>query len=223
LKQGLAQSLNIPSIKVLFLAGTENIIETPLTTNNFIGQEKVFVEGLKNSIGIAREMGITTLDKPLSSYGPAIVLGGGEVKLLDITSAYGVFAAEGLKVPPVSILKIEDYQGNIIEENKKTQQRVLSSETARMINDILSDNEARTPMFGPRSHLYFENYKVAAKTGTTDDFRDCWAVGYTPSITVGVWIGNSNNEPMIRKQPAATVAGPIFHSFLEKVLPNLPR
>ena len=92
-----------------------------------------------------------------------------------------------------------------------------------MINDILSDNEARTPMFGPRSHLYFENYKVAAKTGTTDDFRNCWAVGYTPSITVGVWIGNSNNEPMIRKQPAATVAGPIFHSFLEKVLPNLPR
>jgi len=144
------------------------------------------------------------------------------VKLLDITSAYGVFAAEGLKVPPVSILKIEDYRGNIIEENKKTQQRVLSSETARMINDILSDNEARTPMFGPRSHLYFENYKVAAKTGTTDDFRDCWTIGYTPSISVGVWIGNSNNESMIRKQPAATVAGPIFHSFLEKVLPGLP-
>ncbi len=223
LKQGLAQSLNIPSIKVLFLAGTENIIETPLTTNNFIGQEKTLVEGLKNSIEVAKEMGITTLDKPLSFYGPSIVLGGGEVKLLDITSAYGVFAAEGLKVPPVSILKIEDYQGNIIEENKKTQQRVLSSETARMINDILSDNEARTPMFGPRSHLYFENYKVAAKTGTTDDFRDCWTIGYTPSITVGVWIGNSNNEPMIRKQPAATVAGPIFHSFLEKVLPGLPR
>ena len=222
LRQGLAQSLNIPSIKVLFLAGTENVIETPLTTNNFIGQEKTFVEGLKNSIGIAKEMGITTLDKPLSFYGPSIVLGGGEVKLLDITSAYGVFAAEGLKVPPVSILKIEDYRGNIIEENKKTQQRVLSSETARMINDILSDNEARTPMFGPRSHLYFENYKVAAKTGTTDDFRDCWTIGYTPSISVGVWIGNSNNESMIRKQPAATVAGPIFHSFLEKVLPGLP-
>ena len=222
LRQGLAQSLNIPSIKVLFLAGTENVIETPLTTNNFIGQEKTFVEGLKNSIGVAKEMGITTLDKPLSFYGPSIVLGGGEVKLLDITSAYGVFAAEGLKVPPVSILKIEDYRGNIIEENKKTQQRVLSSETARMINDILSDNEARTPMFGPRSHLYFENYKVAAKTGTTDDFRDCWTIGYTPSITVGVWIGNSNNESMIRKQPAATVAGPIFHSFLEKVLPGLP-
>ncbi len=222
LRQGLAQSLNIPSIKVLYLAGTENIIKTPLITNNFIGQEKVFVEGLKNSIETAKKMGITTLDKPLSFYGPAIVLGGGEVKLLDITSAYGVFAAEGLKVPPVSILKIEDYQGNIIEENKKTQQRVLSSETARMINDILSDNEARTPMFGPRSHLYFENYKVAAKTGTTDDFRDCWAIGYTSSITVGVWIGNSNNESMVRRQPAATVAGPIFHSFLEKVLPSLP-
>ncbi len=223
LRQGLAQSLNVPSIKVLYLAGTENIIETPLTTNNFIGQEKVFVEGLKNSIGVAKEMGITTLDKPLSFYGPAIVLGGGEVKLLAITSSYGVFATEGLKIPPVSILKIENSQGNVLEENKKTSKRVLSSEIAGMINDILSDNEARTPMFGPRSHLYFENYKVAAKTGTTDDFRDCWTIGYTPSIVVGVWVGNNNNAPMIKKQPAATVAGPIFHNFLEKVLPNLPR
>jgi Membrane carboxypeptidase/penicillin-binding protein len=76
-------------------------------------------------------------------------------------------------------------------------------------------------MFGPRSHLYFENYKVAAKTGTTDDFRDCWTVGYTPEISVSVWVGNNNNAPMIRRQPAATVAGPIFHSFLEKVLPKI--
>jgi penicillin-binding protein 1A len=78
-------------------------------------------------------------------------------------------------------------------------------------------------MFGPRSHLYFENYQVAAKTGTTDDFRDCWTIGYTPSIVVGVWTGNNNNAPMIKRQPAATVAGPIFHSFLEKVLPKYPK
>jgi penicillin-binding protein 1A len=92
-----------------------------------------------------------------------------------------------------------------------------------MINDILSDNEARTPMFGSRSHLYFENYQVAAKTGTTDSFKDCWTMGYTPFISVGVWVGNNNNEPMIRKQPAATVAGPIFHSFLEKALLKYPK
>jgi len=217
LRQALAQSLNVPSIKVLYLIGSENKIGT-LTTNNFIGQENIIAEGLKESIDTAKDMGITTLDKPLSSYGPAIVLGGGEVKLLDMTSAFGVFATGGLRVEPVSILKIEDYQGNILEENKKGAKRVLPGEVAGLITDILSDNDARTPMFGPRSHLYFENYKVAAKTGTTDNFRDCWTIGYTPSLAVGVWIGNNNNEEMIRKQPAATVAGPIFHEFLEKFL-----
>lgn len=222
LRQGLAQSLNVPSIKVLYLAGAENVLEN-LTINNFIGQEKVLLGGLKNSIETAKDMGVTTLDKPLYFYGPSIVLGGGEVKLLDITSAYGVFATEGLRIPPVSILRIEGQGGNILEENKKTQKRVLSGEVARLINDILSDNEARTPIFGPRSHLYFENYQVAAKTGTTDDFRDCWTIGYSPSIVVGVWVGNNNNEPMIRKQPAATVAGPIFRSFMEKVLLKYPK
>jgi penicillin-binding protein 1A len=221
LRQALSQSLNVPSIKVLYLIGSENKINA-LTTNNFIGQENIITEGLKQSIETAQDMGITTLDRPLSSYGPAIVLGGGEVKLLDITSAFGVFATEGIKVEPVSILKIEDYQGKILEENKKGSKRVLPSEVAKLVTDILSDNNARAPMFGLQSHLYFENYKVAAKTGTTDDFRDCWTIGYVPSLAVGVWVGNNNNESMTRKQPAATVAGPIFHEFLEKFLPDLP-
>jgi penicillin-binding protein 1A len=138
-----------------------------------------------------------------------------------MTYAYSVFANEGVKVSLSPILKIEDSKGNIVFENKRSEIRVLDSRVAKLISDILSDNDARAPMFGPRSHLYFENYRVAAKTGTTDDFRDCWTVGYTPSITVGVWTGNNNNAPMIRRQPAATVAGPIFHSFLEKVLPKL--
>ena len=222
LRRALSQSLNIPSIKMLYLAGSNNKIEG-LSINDFTGQESVLFEGLKDSINTAQEMGITTLNNPLSFYGPAIVLGGGEVKLLDITSAYGVFATEGLRIPPVSILRIEDNYGNVIEENKKTQKRVLPIEATRIINSILSDNEARTPMFGPRSHLYFENYEVAAKTGTTDDFRDCWTVGYTPSITVGVWTGNNNNDAMVRKQPAATVAGPIFHDFMEKALLKYPK
>ncbi len=222
LRQSLAQSLNVPSIKTLFLAGSEEKVES-LDINDFSGMENILLKGLERSIATARDMGITTLDKPLSSYGPAIVLGGGEVKLLDITSAYGTFAAGGLATSPVSIIKVEDYNGNVLEENKKTQKRVLSSEVAGLVNDILSDNEARAPMFGARSHLYFEGYKVAAKTGTTDNYRDAWTIGYTPSITVGVWVGNSNNESMTRSQPAATVAGPIFNNFLKGILPNLPQ
>ena len=216
LREGLAQSLNIPSIKVLYLAGTENIIDS-LTINDFSGKENVFIEGLKNSIETAKIMGITTLNKPLSFYGPSIVLGGGEVKLLDITSAYSVFANDGLRVPPVSILKIVDSEGKIIEENKKTPKRVISEKVAKIINDILSDNEARTPMFGPKSALYFKNYQVAAKTGTTQDYRDAWTIGYTPTITTGVWVGNNDNTPMIKK-PGVVLAGSIFHEFMEKAL-----
>ena len=222
LRQSLAQSLNIPSIKTLYLIGSQERVED-LEINNFQGREGILLEGLKESLEVAKNMGITTLDKPLSSYGPALVLGGGEVKLLDMVSAYGVFAQEGLVVSPTPILKIEDYSGNVLIENKKTQKRVLSVNSARLINNILSDNAARTPMFGPMSHLYFNEYQVAAKTGTTDNFKDAWTIGYTPSISVGVWVGNNNNQPMIKSQPAATVAGPIFNSFLSKVLPTLPK
>jgi len=196
LRQALSQSLNIPAVKVL-----------------------LYLAGLDDSIKTAQDLGITTLNPP---YGPAIVLGGWEVKLLEMTSAFGVFATEGLKVPPVSILKIEDNYGNVLEENKKTPERVLEKDACRLLNDILSDNDARAPMFGPRSHLYFENYQVAVKTGTTDDFRDCWTIGYTPSVAVGVWVGNNNNESMSRRQPAASVAGPIFHQIMESILSKSP-
>jgi len=222
LREGLAQSLNIPSIRVLGLAGQKNISNDVPTNNNFVGQENIFLDGLKNSIETATKIGIGTLNKPLSFYGPAIVLGGGEVKLLEMVSAYGVFATEGLRVPPVAILKIVDNQGNIIEENKKTPQRVLSINATRLINDVLSDNEARAPMFGPRSLLYFEDCQVAVKTGTTQDYRDGWVIGYTPSIAVGVWVGNNNNSPMA-KEPGVVLAGPIFHNFLEKVLLKYPK
>ncbi len=221
LRQALSQSLNVPSIKVLYLAGTQNKTDK-LDINNFVGQENVLLQGLKSSLKTAQDMGITTLDRPLSDYGPALVLGGGEVNLLEMTSAFGVFANQGSRIPPVAILKIEDSQGNIVYQNKKEPQKVLPENAVNLINSILSDNDARTPMFGPRSHLYFDNYQVAAKTGTTDDFRDCWTIGYTPSIAVGVWTGNNDNTPMIRRQPAATVAGPIFHQFLAEVLPQLP-
>jgi penicillin-binding protein 1A len=196
LRQSLAQSLNIPSVKVL-----------------------LYLAGLEDSIKTAQDCGITTLKPP---YGPSIVLGGKEVNLLELTSAYGVFANDGLQVPPVAILKIEDQFGNIIEENKKTPKRVLEKNVARMINDILSDNEARAPVFGWKSPLYFKNEQVAVKTGTTQNYRDGWTIGYTPSLVVGVWAGNNNNVPMT-KEPGVVVAGPIFHEFLEKTLPKYPK
>ena len=205
LREALAQSINVPSVKVLLdLADSPEIFRS--------GEEP-------DSIKTAKELGITTLKPP---YGPSIVLGGWEVKLLDIVSAYGVFATEGQRVPPIAILKIEDSKGNIIEETKKTPRRVLEKEPARLINDILSDNEARSPMFGLFSPLYFEGYQVAAKTGTTEDFRDAWTIGYNPSITAGVWAGNNDNSPMSKK-PGVVLAGLIFHNFMEKALLKFPK
>lgn len=200
LREALAQSLNVPSVKVLlYLADSPEVFKS---------------ERMPDSIKTAQNLGITTLKAP---FGPSIVLGGWEVKLLDMVSAYGVFANDGLKIPPTAILKIEDSKGNIIEENRKSPKRVLESEVAKLINDILSDNEARTPMFGPRSSLYFEGHEVSAKTGTTDSYRDGWAIGYSSSIVVGVWVGNNNNSPM-EELPAVSLAGPIFHRFLEGAL-----
>lgn len=199
LRSALACSLNIPAVKVLaYLAGQHDSLQT------------------------AKKMGITTLIQPDSYYGLAIVLGGGEVKLLDITSAYGVFANDGVRVPATGILKIEDTQGNIIEENKKNEKRVLSQETSRLISDILSDNNARTPIFGPGSPLYFENYQVAAKTGTTSDYRDGWIIGYTPSLVVGVWSGNNNNAAMYR-EPGIVLSGLTWRDFMNQVLPLFPK
>jgi len=199
LRQALAQSLNIPSIKVL-----------------------LNMAGIQDSLDTARRCGINTLSQNASFYGPALVLGGGEVRLLEMVSAYGVFANDGIKQPYISILKIEDSQGNIIEEKKKTPRRVLDSEAVRILNSILSDNEARAPMFGYYSSLYFPNYQVAAKTGTTNNYKDAWTIGYTPSIVAGVWVGNNDNTPMAKK-PSVTLAGPIWHEFMEKVLEKFPQ
>jgi len=199
LRSALAGSLNVPAVKVL---------------NS--------MAGLSDSITKAKEMGITTLDNPSSFYGLALVLGGGEVTLLDMTSAYGVFATQGYRMPATAIVKITDNKGFSVYENNKTPQRVLSSRSANLISSILSDNVARTPIFGANSPLYFKDYNVAVKTGTTSDYRDGWIIGYTPSVVTGVWAGNSNNE-VIKKEPGSVVAGPIFHTYMEKILANYPR
>jgi len=205
LRQALAQSLNVPSVKVLL---------------NLADSEAVFRSGEEpDSIKTAKLLGITTLKPP---YGPSIVLGGWEVKLLDMVSAYGVFAQDGLKVPPNSILEITDAEGNIIKENKKDQQRVLEAEVARLINNILSDNTARAPIFGNKSIMHFDQFEVAAKTGTTEGFKDGWIIGYTPSLVVGVWTGN-NDSSLMQKEPGVVLAGPIWRSFMDVALLKFPK
>jgi membrane peptidoglycan carboxypeptidase len=196
LRNSIAQSLNLPSVKLLYLAGLNNVLQT------------------------ARDFGFTTLNDP-ARYGLSLVLGGGEVNLLELTSAYGVFAREGMKIPPVSILKIEDNNGNIIEQNQKQATKVLDTQIARQINDILSDNKARSPIFGENSMLYFPGYDVAAKTGTTESYKDAWTMGYTPFAVVGVWVGNSDNSP-IDKKTGIGLAAPIWRKIMEKLLISNP-
>jgi 1A family penicillin-binding protein len=196
-RDALAQSVNIPAVKVLYLAG------------------------LTDSLNTARDLGLTTLTD-VSRYGLTLVLGGGEVTPLDITSAYGVFANDGVKNSYTGIIQIEDGDGSLLEKFTKRPAQVLEPQIARQISDILSDNKARTPAFGARSPLYFENYDVASKTGTTNDFRDAWIVGYSPNISVGAWAGNNDNSPMEKKVAGFTIA-PLWNEFMLEALKTFPK
>lgn len=190
-RQSLAGSLNLPSVKLFYLAGMNNTLQT------------------------AKDFGITTLNEP-SRYGLSLVLGGGEVNLLELTSAYGVFATDGMQSDPVSILKIEDSEGNIIEQNKKQPTKVLDTQVARQINNVLSDNNARSFIFGPDSVLHFADYQVAVKTGTTSNLKDGWTMGYTPYAVAGVWVGNSDNSPT--NDAGVGLAAPIWKKVMNKIV-----
>lgn len=167
---------------------------------------------MDDSINTAEDMGISTL-KDRERFGLSLVLGGGEVKLLEMTSAFGVFATEGVRHPTSAILRIEDGKGEVLEEFKDEPKQVVDVEIARLISSILSDNASRSAIFGPRSPLYFEDRPVAAKTGTTNEYRDGWTIGYTPSLVVGVWAGNNDNRPTGR-EPGIYIAAPIWRKFL---------
>jgi penicillin-binding protein 1A len=167
----------------------------------------------------AENMGISTLND-INQYGLTLVIGGGEVTLLDMTSAYGVFANSGIKNPYTGILKVEDLSGNVLEEYKPNPEEVLPKNTALAISDILSDEVAREPTFGIHSVLYMGGRYVAVKTGTTNSNKDAWTIGYTPSIVVGVWAGNNENTPM--KKGGAAVAGPIWNKFMNEALKTMP-
>lgn len=189
-------------------------------SKNVISVKTLYLAGIKDTINLASKLGISTLDNP-SRFGLSLVLGGGEVKLIDIVSAYGVFANEGLKNPTTAILKIEDSKGNIIKEYKENPQQILGAQTARLITDVLSDNTARTPAFGARSKLYLPDRPAAAKTGTTNDSRDAWTIGYTPSLAAGVWAGNNDNSAM-KGAGGSSAAAPIWYDFMEAALKDAP-
>lgn len=200
-RTALSNSFNMPAVKTLDFVG---IYDDPNTPQK---------DGM---VGMAERLGITSFTRP--DYGLALTLGGGDVSLLDMTSAFSVFANYGKKVPPVSILKIVDFQGNVVYEYQPPQpEQVIRAEHAFLISSILSDNEARSWMFGRNSLLNLP-FQVAAKTGTTNDFRDNWTMGYTPDLATGVWVGNADYTPMVNTT-GLTGAAPIWSSFMTFAVP----
>ncbi len=196
LRDALAQSRNIPAIKLLYLVGINDSIQT------------------------ARNLGVRGLDDP-QRYGLTLVLGGGEVSLLDMTSAYSVFANDGVRNPYQFILRVEDKDGNILEQSSDQSTRVLPTQTVRMLNDVLSDTKAREPLFGEYSPIDIPGRQIAIKTGTTNDFRDAWVLGYTPNLALGVWAGNNDDTPM-EKKTSGYIALPMWSEFFKQALSNLP-
>ena len=198
LRNALAQSINVPAVKILYLAGLENTIKT------------------------AKDAGITTLRDP-NFYGLSLVLGGGEVKLIDLVNAYSVFSQDGIRHNQKIVLKIEDAKGNIIESSSDQAVQVFEPQYVQMLNDILSDEDARRPLYsGSFGLTIFEDRQVAMKTGTTNDYRDAWTMGYAPYLAVGVWAGNNHQEPMEKNAGSILAALPIWNAFMKEALLKYP-
>ena len=193
-RQALSQSLNLPAVKVLYLAG------------------------LDNALNVAKDFGISTLTER-GRYGLSLVLGGGEVKLSELVNAYSVLAQDGIKHEQTTVLKVEESDGRILEEYKNNEIQVADPQIIKQINDILSDENARRPLFqNSFSQTIVSGHQIALKTGTTNDYHDAWTIGYTPSLVVGVWAGNNNNQPMHSRGGSILAAVPIWHTFISKAL-----
>jgi penicillin-binding protein 1C len=196
-RAALANSYNIPAVKTLNFVGIYDDPDTP--------QPDGFVN-------FAQRVGISTLDR--DDYGLSLTLGGGDVTLLELATVYATLANGGKQVPPVAILRIEDNSGAVVYSHEQPPgEQVIRVEHAFLITDILSDNQARTPAFGPNSLLRLP-FKAAAKTGTTNDFRDNWTLGYTPDIAIGVWVGNADYTPM-QNTSGLTGAAPIWNEIMQ--------
>ena len=194
IRTALGSSYNIPAVKMLATVGLDNMIQT------------------------ARDLGITTFTDP-KRYGFSLTLGGGEVKMIDMISVYGTLSQNGVKNYPSAILKVTDSSGNILEEYEENSETVLQGEIAYLITNILSDNSARAPAFGPNSLLNIPGHIVAVKTGTSDNKRDNWTFGYTPEFVAGVWVGNNDNSPMNPSLTSGvTGAAPIWNKIMKGIL-----
>lgn len=202
LRFALGNSINIPAVKLLAQVGIKDMLQT------------------------AFDAGITSLEpnqQTLNRVGLSVTLGGGEVKLLDLTSAFSIFVNKGYRVDPIALLKVEDSTGAVLEEAKPQKgKKVLSDEEAFLVADILSDNKARTDVFGPNSLLNFPDRQVVVKTGTTNDRRDNWAMGGTPQVVVGTWVGNNDNSPMQAVASGVSGASPIWRKILQEALRGKP-
>lgn len=201
-RYALGNSINVPAVKMLALVGIRDVLST------------------------AYDMGITTLEPTksvLDRVGLSLTLGGGEVRLLDLTDAYSPFLNGGYKVEPMAILKVVDNKGKVLEENKPVKgKQVITPEQAFLISDILSDNKAREMVFGPNSLLNIPGKRVAVKTGTTNDKKDNWTIGGDSHAVVGVWVGNNDNTSMISVASGITGASPIWRRILMEYIKDKP-
>lgn len=191
LRSAVAESRNVPSVKLLYLVGVDEAVKT------------------------AHALGITTLNDP-KNIGLSLVLGGGEVSLLEMTSAYGVFANSGIRNPTTSILEVRDREGEVIESYEQNTVVAMDKNVVLTLNDVLSDADARAPTFGGSITIP----GVAVKTGTTNDNKDAWIIGYTPTLAVGVWSGNNDNKSMV--SGGSAISGPIWKAFMAEALQKIP-
>lgn len=198
LRKALAGSLNIPAVKLMYLMGVED------------------------SIKLLENFGYTTIKKA-KDYGLSLVLGGLEVKMIEHTNSFATLARKGIKKPTRSILRVEDSDGNIIYKSEEEKgKRIIKEDVVIKTNSILSDNNARSYIFGENNYLTLGERPVAAKTGTTNDFNDAWTIGFTPHIVSAVWIGNNNNEKMTKGAAGGALAAPIWKAYMQEVTKNDP-
>ena len=192
----IAQSINVPAVKVLYLSGIPAVLD------------------------LAKSLGITSFGDP-KQYGLSFALGAADVSLLQLTDAYAAFADDGIYNPPTGILKITDSNGNVLEQYTPAPKQVVPTDVAREMSSMLSNNAARQPEYPPVNPFNFPGYDVAAKTGTTNDSRDAWTIGYTPNIAVGTWAGNNDNSPMV-KNIAGYIVAPMWNAYMQVALAKSP-
>ncbi len=196
-RKALQGSLNIPAVKMLYLLGVQNVLT------------------------FAEDLGYTTFGEK-DRFGLALVLGGGEVTLLDHTSAFGTFANKGVRHEPLSILEVKTASGDVLDTFESEGKQVLEENIANTISNVLSDNQARAYAFGLNSPLTLPGRQAAAKTGTTNDYRDAWTMGYTPNLATGVWVGNNDFSEMSRGAAGGVLAAPIWQSYMRQALADMP-